>query len=76
MYVQGLGELKEDVRRKDQELKQSRKAAMQLEFQRKSLHANLRDAEDALRTAAKSVSPFFITFLFCSCYYTDAFFSR
>ena len=52
---QGLGELKEDMRRKDQELKQCRKQAMQFEFQRKSLQANLRDAEDALRTAAKWV---------------------
>nr|KAG5697764.1 hypothetical protein BaRGS_026721 [Batillaria attramentaria] len=42
-----------DLRRKEQELKQSRKQIMQFEFQRKSLQANLRDAEDALRTAAK-----------------------
>ena len=53
LNTQGLGELKEDMRRKDQELKQCRKQAMQFEFQRKSLQANLRDAEDALRTAAK-----------------------
>ncbi|KAK7484591.1 hypothetical protein BaRGS_00024223 [Batillaria attramentaria] len=49
----GLGELKDDLRHKEQELKQSRKQIMQFEFQRKSLQANLRDAEDALRTAAK-----------------------
>ncbi|XP_076465696.1 coiled-coil domain-containing protein 171-like isoform X2 [Babylonia areolata] len=49
----GLNEVKEDLRRKDQELKQCRKQAMQFEFQRKSLQANLKDAEDALRTAAK-----------------------
>ena len=55
LNTQGLGELKEDMRRKDQELKQCRKQAMQFEFQRKSLQANLRDAEDALRTAAKWV---------------------
>ncbi|KAL8625440.1 hypothetical protein ACOMHN_018585 [Nucella lapillus] len=51
--MMGLGEVKDDNRRKDQELKQCRKQAMQFEFQRKSLQANLRDAEDALRTAAK-----------------------
>ncbi|XP_025077162.1 coiled-coil domain-containing protein 171-like isoform X2 [Pomacea canaliculata] len=49
----GLSEMKDDLRRREQELRQAKKQILQMEFQRKSLQTNLRDAEEALHTAAK-----------------------
>lgn len=47
--------MKDDLRRREQELRQAKKQILQMEFQRKSLQTNLRDAEEALHTAAKLV---------------------
>ncbi|XP_050400373.1 coiled-coil domain-containing protein 171 isoform X2 [Patella vulgata] len=51
--VQDLSELKSELKRKEQTIRQLNKQVMQYEFDKKSFQGNLTDAESALRTAAK-----------------------
>ncbi|ESO96757.1 hypothetical protein LOTGIDRAFT_87900, partial [Lottia gigantea] len=51
--AQDLSEIKSELRRKEQTIRQLNKQTMQYEFDKKSFEGNLTDAENALRTAAK-----------------------
>ena len=50
---QGLTETQNELRRKEQELRQLSKQLSHVEYERDSLESNLKDAENALHAAAR-----------------------